>query len=501
MDSKSVFEQKGGDIIYEAEKKYSNIQKKTKKNECTSILSMKSKIHYEMKLFFDHFIGQYQTKAHCPMCYQQFSSISTFFYLPLIIPQYSYHLKIKFFRFGNVYGKDSKVKEFYVSITPNVTTYELKRKVLSKRKSRRVLYSDNIELILFNKERNIERIIDNNDEYLFDLCNDEEYEICAYEKEENKDNIYCYITQYEATYHFFGLIPKYTMKYLIKYPISFPIENNENIDNIYSYVKTFIINNNTSLVENTFQSEKTKMLINNFLGISKENEKFCNFSIFFHSVIQNFDCCNFCGIYVGKNNNHFCQLINRFSSSNKYNTIRQSISNREIPLVLDIALSKAITLNYTPFFSEKNEKLFKISNYIDIYDCINTFTSGEIIEDNNLVQCKNCKAFQSFINKKKFSSLPLILMFHLQSEADKSPKFADFPLKNLEMNEYVSDGSKQKIIYDLYALSKKNEAGSFTTLCLYNDEWYQYNKFSLSKEIEEKEFIQNSEYILFYKKK
>ena len=116
MDLKSVFEQKAGDIIYEAEKKYSNIQKKQKKKECTSLILMKSKIHYEMKLFFAHFIGQYQTRTHCPMCYQQYSSISTFFYLPLIIPQYSYQLKIKFFRFGNVYGKDSKVKELFVYI-------------------------------------------------------------------------------------------------------------------------------------------------------------------------------------------------------------------------------------------------------------------------------------------------------------------------------------------------------------------------------------------------
>ena len=243
------------------------------------------------------------------------------------------------------------------------------------------------------------------------------------------------------------------------------------------------------------------MVVNTFSGISKDNENFCNFSIFFHHIVQNFDCCNFCGIYVGKNNNHFCQLISRFSSKNKYITIRQSITNREIPLILDIALSNAITLNYTPFFPEKNEKLFKISNDIDIYDCINTFTSGEIIEDNNLVQCKNCKSLQLFINKKIFSSLPPILMFHLQSEKDKPQKFADFPLKNLEMNEYVSNSSNQKIIYDLYALSKKKETGSYTTLCLYNDEWFQYNKSSLSKEIEEKDFIQNSEFILFYKKK
>ena len=87
-------------------------------------------------------------------------------------------------------------------------------------------------------------------------------------------------------------------------------------------------------------------------------------------------------------------------------------------------------------------------------------------------------------------------MLRFKSEKE----FADFPFEDLNMKEYMLDEYK-KVYYDLYAVSKKNKEGKYTTLCRYKNKWYQYNNAMLSKQINEEDFSNNSGYVLFYKLK
>ena len=490
------FENNSNEVIQKMEDMYQSMTKRKRNHKETRLVAVNHSFHYEIKLFFDNFIGQYKTIVMCPHCHKHYYSNENFFFLDLLIPQSTYMITIKFFRFGVIHGSKF-LKEFAIRFTHNITCYELKRKVLSKRKSKRVLPSDNIEIVLLDKEKKIERIINDNDEYIYDYLTDDEYEICAYEKEKGNDNIYCYLCRYEKSYSFFGLIPYETISYIRKYPIAISVSNESNVDYVYSTIKNKIINKNTKLAdEYNVDVEKAKMNIGNYTKVNQKNESYFNFSLYLsiydkHSISS---ICDFCGIYIGNSSIHSCSFINRFSNNQLYSTIKKSIIKSNIPLILNIELSNKLTVS--SFNDNNNHYGYSIVEDIDVYDCLNSFFAGEIIDNETKIFCSNCNTKQDIVKKSLITIPPYILMLRFKSEKE----FADFPFEDLNMKEYMLDEYK-KVYYDLYAVSKKNKEGKYTTLCRYKNEWYQYNNAMLSKQINEEDFSNNSDYVLFYKLK
>lgn len=490
------FENNSNEVIQKMEDMYQKMTKRKRNHIETRLVPVNHSFHYEIKLFFDNFIGQYKTIVMCPHCHKHYYTNENFFFLYLLIPQSTYMITIKFFRFGVVY-RSKFLKEFDIRFTHNITCYELKRKVLAKRKSNRFISSDNIELVLLDKEKKIEKILRDNDEYIFDYLTDDEYEICAYEKEKDNDNIYCYLCRFENSYYFFGLIPYETISYLIEYPIAISVSDGSDVDYVYSTIKNKIINKNTKLVnEYNGDMEKAKMNIGNYTKVNQSNESYFNFSLHL-SIYEKHrisSICYFCGIYIGNSPIHRCSFIKRFSTNQIYSTIKKSIVKPNIPLILTIELSNKLTVSCSQ--SDTNHYGYTIVEDIDVYDCLNSFFSGEIIDNETKIFCSNCNTTQEIVKKALLTIPPYILMLRFKSEKE----FADFPFENLNMKEYILDETK-KVCYDLYAVSKMNKEGKYTTLCRYKNEWYQYNNSMLSKIINEEDFSSNSDYVLFYKLK
>lgn len=63
----------------------------------------------------------------------------------------------------------------------------------------------------------------------------------------------------------------------------------------------------------------------------------------------------------------------------------------------------------------------------------------------------------------------------------KLTTFVDFPVKNLDLSEYASDGKAgEQVRYDLYAVSNHSggtSSGHYTAYCKnpYSGEWYYFN--------------------------
>lgn len=117
--------------------------------------------------------------------------------------------------------------------------------------------------------------------------------------------------------------------------------------------------------------------------------------------------------------------------------------------------------------------------------------------------------------------LPDILIIHLKrflkndhessffrNASRKITENVDFPLKSLDMSEYLINDEEKKEkdwTYDLYGVSNhmgKLHGGHYTASCfsLIHDRWLYFDDTSVSK-LSEKEVVDPAAYILFYRRR
>jgi ubiquitin carboxyl-terminal hydrolase 4/11/15 len=115
-----------------------------------------------------------------------------------------------------------------------------------------------------------------------------------------------------------------------------------------------------------------------------------------------------------------------------------------------------------------------------IYDCFNWFGSEETLTGNDKWYCPKCKNHQNALKKMEVYKCPEYLIIHLKRFSHQRQSFfssrkitdlIDFPVEGLDLSEYVlshKPGSKEKIIYDLYAVSNhfgSLNGGHYTAYC------------------------------------
>eukprot|EP01114_Cavostelium_apophysatum_P000522 TRINITY_DN10473_c0_g1_i1.p1 TRINITY_DN10473_c0_g1~~TRINITY_DN10473_c0_g1_i1.p1 ORF type:complete len:811 (-),score=191.91 TRINITY_DN10473_c0_g1_i1:1186-3393(-) len=151
-----------------------------------------------------------------------------------------------------------------------------------------------------------------------------------------------------------------------------------------------------------------------------------------------------------------------------------------------------------------------VTNKVSLYRCIDLFSVEERLNEQNTWYCNVCKDHKRATKAIEWYKVPKILIIHLKRFSfanrlwrDKLDNFVDFPIKDLDISEFVK--SKQpgvSLKYDLFAVSNHFGAlggGHYTAIAKNSKtgKWYEYDDSHCS-DVKEDEAKSKAAYVLFY---
>ncbi|CAH2312516.1 ubiquitin carboxyl-terminal hydrolase 4 isoform X1 [Pelobates cultripes] len=162
---------------------------------------------------------------------------------------------------------------------------------------------------------------------------------------------------------------------------------------------------------------------------------------------------------------------------------------------------------------DKNESMLqpqKKKITVALRDCIQLFTKTETLGEHDPWYCPNCRKHQQATKKFDLWSLPKILVVHLKRFSynrywrDKLDAVVEFPIRNLDMSEFVCDREATNYIYDLVAVSNHYGGmggGHYTAYAKnhLNGQWYYFDDSSVSPASED-QIVTKAAYVLFYQR-
>uniref|UniRef100_A0A8C0Z866 Ubiquitin carboxyl-terminal hydrolase n=1 Tax=Cyanistes caeruleus TaxID=156563 RepID=A0A8C0Z866_CYACU len=153
----------------------------------------------------------------------------------------------------------------------------------------------------------------------------------------------------------------------------------------------------------------------------------------------------------------------------------------------------------------------KKKSVVALRDCIELFTTMETLGEHDPWYCPNCKKHQQATKKFDLWSLPRILVVHLKRFSysrywrDKLDTVVEFPIRGLNMSEFVCDPRAGSYVYDLIAVSNHYGAMGVGHYAAYaknkvNDKWYYFDDSSVSVASED-QIVTKAAYVLFYQRR
>uniref|UniRef100_A0AAX7T0B2 Ubiquitin carboxyl-terminal hydrolase n=1 Tax=Astatotilapia calliptera TaxID=8154 RepID=A0AAX7T0B2_ASTCA len=129
--------------------------------------------------------------------------------------------------------------------------------------------------------------------------------------------------------------------------------------------------------------------------------------------------------------------------------------------------------------------------FFKLKDCIELFTTKEKLGAEDPWYCPNCKQHQQATKKLDLWSLPPVLVVHLKRFSysrymrDKLDSLVDFPLRDLDMSEFLINPNAGPCRYDLIAVSNHYGGmggGHYTGYAKNKDDgkWYNFDDSSVS---------------------
>uniref|UniRef100_A0A674MNI1 Ubiquitin carboxyl-terminal hydrolase n=1 Tax=Takifugu rubripes TaxID=31033 RepID=A0A674MNI1_TAKRU len=163
---------------------------------------------------------------------------------------------------------------------------------------------------------------------------------------------------------------------------------------------------------------------------------------------------------------------------------------------------------------EKHESMLqpqKKKATVALKECIELFTTMETLGEHDPWYCPTCKKHQQATKKFDLWSLPRILVVHLKRFSynrcwrDKLDTVVDFPIRDLNMSEFVCDPKASPYIYDLIAVSNHygGMGGGHYTAYGKNKadgKWYYFDDSSVSSASED-QIVTKAAYVLFYQRR
>ena len=242
-------------------------------------------------------------------------------------------------------------------------------------------------------------------------------------------------------------------------------------------------------------------------------EKFMNnfpYEIAIKKQLGKFD--NTLTLFNGVNDIENLAKFNIIIDEDKVDELMKKIKNEKLYLFLILKPQSKYVIQDIRLDSCENYEgpNFKKADVLSLDNLLEYFCSDEYLDEANQWYCNKCKNKVKAHKKFSIYFVPRILIICLnrferhRDDFQKNSEFIDFPLDNLDMGQYIVGPDKENSKYDLFAISQHyggTGGGHYTAVCKNLDgNWYDYNDASCEK-IENKGIVNNSAYVLFYRKK
>jgi len=298
--------------------------------------------------------------------------------------------------------------------------------------------------------------------------------------------------------------------------INSEINMNELQNEIYKFIKPFIIKNqisasNNSKLNEIKQEEISKLYSVNFRNKAGNNEKClcckqincrnCNISKYPSTIIKEF-------ILTYLNNKAKYQEY----SVNFENEIKIAPIELELIFHRDCEKMKFDYSALNSFNSTGDNPILSVKNQQFTLDsCFSLLNEPEILDLSNKFDCQNCKKQTKAIKKLSINKIPKILLIQLKrfNKSEiwglKDDSLVKFPISGLNLAKYLSKSDTESYIYDLYAVSNHYGGigfGHYTAFAknFRNEKWYKFDD-RIVTEISENEIVSPAAYLLFYKRR
>ena len=476
----------------------------------------------EKSIIVDLFYGQFKSTINCKYCNRISKSFDSFNNISVPIPSKRYEINIKYFgyNFNNFYEvsvpiNDDTIASNVIDII-KLKIYTKKEKMnnkikektknknrrkrgndISKNEEIKELIGDSVEVLLLDSNKKIYKVFEPRD-YIY-LYITQGYEVVAYEKNIKNENIYFYLTKYSENTSYFNFFGS-SKQYLFDYPFAI---NSAYEDKIY-----FIYKNINNFLKEFFKDKKNSNKIN-IEQIKIDNEPELGFIIYFEKIKNN-SLYN----YILGSQKKIYPLLKKFSGSQPFKELRNDLEIKEEERIcFDVnILSDFNNQTLSEIIINPQNISYSYENNLNLYNCIELFSSEEILEGDNKWYCNECKQFRDVVKKMDIYKSPYYLIIQIKrfNELKKMPydnnknnTFIDFPINDLDLSNYIIDDKYNKK-YNLIGVINHyggNSFGHYTSYCLNNGKWYEFNDKSVNLIENEKNIISLNAYILFYKRK
>ena len=143
---------------------------------------------------------------------------------------------------------------------------------------------------------------------------------------------------------------------------------------------------------------------------------------------------------------------------------------------------------------------------VHLDECIQYYMAGEVLDGDNQWYNENENKKMDVRKGIVFWSLPTILIFDFKrfnNNIQKKKTLISFPLKELDMSNYVFGYNERNFVYTLFGICNHSGfvvGGHYTAVIKnQNGKWYEYND-TIVTEVSEENLITNKAYCLFYRR-
>lgn len=164
--------------------------------------------------------------------------------------------------------------------------------------------------------------------------------------------------------------------------------------------------------------------------------------------------------------------------------------------------------------SSLSTQLVKKKDVLSLKDCFNLYTKTEKLSENDYWYCSKCKNHEPSTKKFDIWSLPKVLVLQLKrfsysrNYRDKIDTLVDFPLKDLDIKDYLIQETTDDICtkYDCIAVSNHYGSlggGHYTAYGMnrYDNKWYYFDDSAVSSADESNVCVSSLKMCLKYRKK
>lgn len=284
-------------------------------------------------------------------------------------------------------------------------------------------------------------------------------------------------------------------------------DDKEKVDEDYVVVE----NNSDNEIEDNLAKDTPPELLDEGLDTENENNGSENIGLLFDSVSELPSQKNASTHYSElKTDNHPVLVYNNTTLVCEWD---YDIFSK---LFEDPADQKWIDLPYIPndqLEANKRKLEQQQKSTVSLYDCLRSFSTPEILGDQDLWYCPNCKDHKQATKTIQIWSTGDLLTIHLKrfqsarSFSDKINMVVDFPVEGLDMSSFVSkEKDNSDLIYDLIAVDNHygGLGGGHYTASVKNfrdNKWYYFNDGRVSEMNDPTECITGAAYLLFYRKR